>query len=173
LAHVAAGLLAIFFYVVRAGLYLAAGEPQNMLWSCHMACLFVGFGLLRPSAALNAIGLLWAIIGLPLWLLDIATGGRFVSASLLTHFGALALGGLGVRMLGWPEGMWWKAILPLAGLQGVTRVVCPPDGNVNLAFAVWPGWERHFPSHGLYLLFLYGLAAAVFFVTGLLLRGAR
>ncbi len=168
-----AGLVAIFFYVVRAGVYIATGEPQNLLWSCHLACLLVGFGLLSSSATLNAIGFLWVTIGIPMWFLDLATGGRFLAASLLTHFGGLVLGGFGVRSLGWPGGMWWKAILALAGLHALTRLLSPPDGNVNLAFAIWRGWERHFPSHGVYLWFLGSLTAAVFFVTGLAFRGAR
>ena len=169
----AAGVVAILFYGLRAALYLGTGEPYNLLWSCHLACLLVGIGLLASSATLNAIGFLWVVVGIPFWILDLATGGRFVAVSLLTHFGALLLGGFGIRSLGWPDGMWWKAILALAGLQVATRLINPPDGNVNLAFAVWPGWERYFPSHGVYLLLLGSLTAAVFFVTGRALRGAR
>jgi hypothetical protein len=171
--RIVAGILAVVFYVVRVGFYFAAGEPQNMLWSCHLACLLVGVGLLSSSATLNAIGVLWITIGIPMWVLDLATGGAFLAPSVLTHFGALVLGGFGVRGLGWPAGMWWKAILALGGLHALTRLISPPEGNVNLAFAVWPGWERHFPSHAVYLLLLGSLSAAVFFVTGLALRGAR
>jgi hypothetical protein len=169
--RLAAGFLAIFFYMARASLYLATGEPYNLLWSCHLACLLVGFGFLLSSPTLNAIGFLWVTVGLPFWFLDLATGGRFMPSSLLTHFGGFALGFFGIRTLGMPAGAWWKAILALAGLQLLTRAVNSPAGNVNLAFGVWSGWEPWFPSHGVYLLMLGALSAAVFFLTSLLLRG--
>lgn len=169
-ARVSSGILAILFYVLRAGLYVVGGEPQNALWSCHVASLAVGFGLLLRSATLNAIGFLWVTVGVPAWLLDLATGGRFRAASLLTHFGGLVLGFLGVSTLGLPEDSWWKALLALASLHVLTRAVTTPAQNVNLTFAVWRGWESWFPSHGLYLLFLGTGTGAVFLVVTVLLR---
>ena len=45
--RVTAGALAIFFYAVAAGSYVARGRPENMLWSCHLGVLAVGIGLSR------------------------------------------------------------------------------------------------------------------------------
>jgi hypothetical protein len=166
------GLAAIFFYAVRAGFYLARGEPHNLLWSCHVACLLVGLGWLLASRTLNAIGFLWAAIGLPLWLVDLTTGGEFVAASLLTHVGGLALGGFGVRALGLPRAAWWQASLALAAMLGLTRALAPPASNVNLAFGVWKGWEAWFPSHALYLLLLGAASTALFFSMSRVLRAS-
>jgi hypothetical protein len=171
--RLAAGSVAVALYGLRASQFLAAGQPANMLWACYVGALAVGFGLLLRSPSLNAIGFLWETVGVPAWLLDLTTGGAFFTTSLLTHLAGLVLGFLGVGALGLPDGAWWKALGALAALVVVTRWMTPPSENVNLAFRVWPGWERWFPSHGAYLLFLACLSAATFLaVSAALKRGA-
>ena len=60
--------------VLRAcmpSVHLRRGEPYDLLWACHLAVLLVAAGLLLQRPALNAVGLLWACFGLPIWLLYI------------------------------------------------------------------------------------------------------
>jgi hypothetical protein len=57
-----------------------------------------------------------------------------------------------------PRHAWWQAVLAFLALQQVCRWLTPPAANINLAFAVWQGWEARFPSYPAYLAMLVGLA---------------
>lgn len=171
------GSVAIGCYVVHAAVHLGRGEPQDLLWGCHIAALLVGFGLLFGSATMNAIGLLWSCYGTPLWILYLVTGGELIPASILTHGAALIIGAIGVRRMGMPRGAAWKAVAAYAVLWMVTRALTPPWANVNLAFSVYEGWQRWFPSYPIYLalLLLIGFAAFALaeYVLALLARRER
>ncbi|HEX6099935.1 MAG TPA: hypothetical protein VF432_26720 [Thermoanaerobaculia bacterium] len=158
----AAGLAALACYAIHAAVHLHRGEPYDLLWSCHIAALLVGLGLLLRNATLNAIGFLWSCLGLPLWLLDLATGGTFLPTSALTHLGAFALGLFGVRRLGMPRQAALKALGAFVALCALCRAITPPAANVNLAFRVHGGWEPYFSSYALYAAMLLVLAAAIF-----------
>lgn len=158
----ALGMVAFLCYAIHAAVHLHRGEPYDLLWGCHVAALLVGFGLLLGNATLNAIGFLWSCLGVPLWILDLSTGGTFMPTSPLTHLGALALGFIGVRKLGMPRHAAVNALAAFAMLWGVCRLVTPPAANINLAFRVHEGWETYFPSYALYFAMLLAIAAAVF-----------
>lgn len=160
--EVGAAALALLFYAVHGAAAVARGAPEDALWQCHVACLLIAGGLLAPSAAACLAGVQWLALGVPLWLLDLATGGELHETSILTHVGGLAVGLWGARRLGARRGVWWRSLLLLVALLIVTRLATPARANVNLAFAVWPGWEPLFPSHAAYLAML-GLLAAVAF----------
>jgi len=143
---------------------------HEALWGCHVAALFVGVGFLLRSAAWNGLGALWLCYGTPLWVLYLVEGGELLPTSLGTHVGAFALALYGVKALGPPRGVWWKAALATVALQLLTHLVAPPEGNVNLAFAVQPGWEETFPSYALYEAVLLTGAALVYAAGELTLR---
>jgi hypothetical protein len=75
-----------------------------------------------------------------------------------------------VHRLGLPTDAWWQAAAGLFGLHLLSRFATPAAANVNLAFAVWPGWERLFRSHALYIATLVAASAAVFAVLTPLLQ---
>ena len=155
---------ALACYTAHAAVHLWRGEPYDLLWGCHVAAVLVGAGLWTSNGALNAIGLLWACFGLPIWLIYTFAGGEFMPTAILTHVGALALGIAGVRLLGMPGGVWWKAVAAYLALWAVTRLVTPPRANVNLAFGVWPGWEDRFASYPIYFATLFTAGALTFLV---------
>lgn len=159
------GVLAIVFYVIHGAVHVRRGEPYDLLWACHVAAIFVGVGLLLNNATLNAIGLLWACFGIPLWLVDVFTGGEFMPTASLTHIGALVIGIYGVRRMGMQRGSGWKALAAYVVLWIMTRAITPSAANINLAFRVQPGWEPRFPSFPLYFAMLF-LAGAVTFMAG-------
>ena len=169
----ALALLAIGFYVVHALVHLSRGEPYDLLWGCHVAVLLVAAGLLTRSASLNAIGLLWSVLGFPFWLIYIFTGGELMPTATLTHLGGLVIGGYGVRLFGMPGGAAWKAVAAYLGLWAFTRLVTPESANVNLAFHVWPGWENSFPTYPIYFTTLLATAVSTFAVTEFVLRRRR
>jgi hypothetical protein len=156
----ALGVIPFACYGVQAATHLGRGEPQELLWACHVAALLVGVGLLMGSPTVNAIGLLWSCFGTPLWILYLATGGELLAASFFTHGAALILGTIGVRRLGMPRGAAWKATAAFALLWIITRALTPPWANVNLAFSVYDGWETWFPSYPIYLAMLLVLGFA-------------
>jgi hypothetical protein len=168
--EVVLGLLCFVSYAVHGWHYVARRQEANLLWFCHLAALAIGLGLLVRSPTLNAVGFLWLCVGTPCWLLYLASGGELVAGSVLTHGVGLAAGAVGLRRLGLPAGAWWKALVALAIVHALSRVVTPPAENVNLAFAVWSGWESWFPSHVVYLARLTTVSAAVFLAVTWALR---
>lgn len=156
------GLLCLFAYAVHGWHYVQRRQEANLLWFCHLAALAVGLGLLLRAPTLSAVGFLWLCVGTPLWLLDLASGGEVSVGSILTHGAGLGAGAFGLRRLGLPSGAWWKALVALVAVHALTRVVTPPAENVNLAFAVWTGWEPWFPSHLAYIALLTTVSGLVF-----------
>ena len=143
-------------------MHLRRGEPYDLLWGCHIATLLVAAGLWRRNARLNAVGLLWACFGLPIWLLYTFTGGEFMPTALLTHVGGLVIGIYGVRVLGLPRGSAWTASAAYIGLWLLTRAVTPESANINLAFHVHPGWEDRFATYPIYFATLVAGGAFAF-----------
>jgi len=156
------GGLAFAFYAAHGVHYFRVHQLDCMLWACHLSCLAIGIGLVARWASAVAAGVLWLSIGLPFWIYYLCAGGEFLPTSILTHVGGLVVGGLGIRKLGWPRHSWWKAALALVPLHLLCRIVTTPKENVNLAFRIWPGWEKYFPSHFVYLVGVLVLCAAVF-----------
>jgi hypothetical protein len=164
------GIAALACYAIHALLHIVRGEWYDLFWACHVAALLVGVGLLARNAAIDGVGVLLGLMGLPLWLADLAAGGEFLPTSALTHVVALGIGIYGTVRLGIPRGAWWGAALVLVGLIGFCRMTTPPGPNVNVAFAIQPGWESHFASHASYLAWMIGSATVYFFVVERLLR---
>jgi hypothetical protein len=164
------GTTAVACYVIHASVHLVRGEWYDLFWACHVAALFVGAGLLARSSTINGVGVLLGLMGLPLWVADLAAGGEFFPTSVLTHVVALGIGLYGAVRLGMPRGAWWRATLVLVALIGLCRLATPPGPNVNVAFAIQHGWETRFDSHASYLATMIVSATAYFFVVEWLLR---
>lgn len=158
------GVTALLFWSAHAAFHLARGTAGDLLWACNVAVPVLAIGCFLRSGTLCACAVMCLAFGLPMWALDLATGGDFVPTSLLTHVGGLALGAVAVRRLGWPRGSWRLACGGTALLVAVTRLVGSPERNANLAFRVHDGWERHFASHLPYLAAMWLASAVAFFV---------
>jgi len=164
------GVAALVCYAIHAAFHLVHGRPEELLWACHLGAALVGAGLLSSSPTINGIGLLFLCMGTPIWLMDLAGGGEFYPTSCFTHLGGLAIGLYGARRLGLPSGTWWKAVTALITLILVCRLVTPQRANVNVAFAIYAGLEKVFPSHLVYLVIMMGAAAGYFLVLEWALR---
>ncbi len=157
------GALAVAFYAIHGVDLVLHHAPWDLLWSCHIACLLVGFGCLAASRETIAIGVTWLAVGVSFWILDLSTGGTLSVTSLFTHVGGPVVGVVALRRLGWPKGTWWRAVLALFVLMAVTRLATPRAANVNIAFSVWPGWQRYFPDYPAYFALLMITSAVTFF----------
>ena len=74
-----------------------------------------------------------------------------------------------IRKLGWTRGASLAATGALFVLLGITRVVTPQRSNINLVFAVPPGWELRFPHFPAYFAFLFATAFVTFVAVDALL----
>ncbi len=157
-------LLAAAIYGYGAYSHIVRGEGADLLWICNVAPLVLALGCSLGRGSLVAVSICWLAFGTPMWLLDLLGGGSWMLASLTTHLGGLAVGIFAMRQLGWPPGSWLGAVLGHIGVMGLARLLTPASFNVNLVFAVWPGWEHLFPSHGLYLVGLAVLASSSYYV---------
>jgi hypothetical protein len=83
--------------------------------------------------------------------------------SFLTHLGALVLGLYATAKTGVPRHTWIVATVALIGVMLVTRALTPPELNINLAHAVWGGWEDTFPRYDVYFAVVVSGFAATFF----------
>ena len=132
------GAAGLALYAVHAARHAIFREPEHLLWLCNVAAVAVAAGMLLARPMLNAIGLLWLVVGNPLWLIDLARGGELLPTSLLTHGVGFLLGLVGLRRLGLPRGAWWRSVLAGLVLLAVTRAITPPSADVNLVYTVWP-----------------------------------
>ena len=89
-------LLAFSFTVAHAGFHLRQGRPGDVLWICTLSPAIIGTGLLLGQSTLVAVGVLTLLLGLPLWTLDVWTGREFHPTSVLTHWGGLIVGLVGL-----------------------------------------------------------------------------
>jgi len=164
------GFAALACYSIHGAFHLLNGRPAELLWMCHLGAAIVGVGLLISSSMLNGIGTLFLCVGTPLWVMYLAGGGEFYPTSCFPHIGGLAIGLYGVRRLGFRNGTWWRAVLSLIGLIMICRLVTPPSANINVAFAVYTGVEKVFPSHPVYLTVMIAMASASFMICEYALR---
>jgi hypothetical protein len=166
----ALGVLALAFYAAHAGWHVSHHLAWDLFWVCNVSMPLLVLGCILEQSRLAASAVMILAYGTPLWTLDLLTGGQLVITSPLIHVGGLVIGGFAVGRLGWPRGTWAIASLLTAALLLFSRLVTPPDANVNLAFRVHEGWESLFPSHILYVVLMWTGSAVVFALVEL---GAR
>lgn len=163
-------MMAILFYAIHAGALLYRGEPEHLLWSCHIATLLSGWALILRIPLWNGIGFLWLVVGDLFWMLYLLGGGEFMPTSVLTHIGGLVIGFYGLIRMGIRRHSWLAALVLLPLLQQITHLLTPEKANINLAFRIHSGWENLFPNYFVYMLSILMFFGMVFVLTELLLR---
>ncbi len=161
--RVLGGLAAVAF-LVHGGNHVRRGSPHDVLWMCNVAPLLLAAGCFLAKPDLAAIAALWLAFGTPMWLLDIATGSGLILTTFLPHVLCPVVAVLAVREMGLARRAWLKATGALLALGGLTRVLTPPEANVNLSHRVWAGWEAMFPRYDRYFVLVAAAAALTFFV---------
>src|SRR5512135_739779 len=140
-------LAALALHAVSMG---RANLPE-LLWSCHVASTCLALGILFGRRTAVATGFLFHLaIGLPAWLVEIVISrGTFGGATLVWHLVAtstlvhLLPIAAGAAWLGFPRHPLPRRAVALAWLIQVgmilpSRLLTPPELNVNLAHGVWP-----------------------------------
>lgn len=157
------GAMAIVFYIAHATTWLLRGVPGGLLWACHLGCLMIGIAILAEIPLLNAVGVLWLVLGNLLWTIDLAWGGEFIATSPLTHLGGLLIGICHGKRVGFPRHSWLAALAGIAALHVLSGYITPPAENINVAFRVHGSLKGVFPDFQVYRLFLLAAIAALFY----------
>ena len=80
-------------------------------------------GLVTGRRLPCAVGFLWLCVGGVFWGLDLATGGKLIPTSILTHVGGLLIGGVGVARMGMPRHAAIYATAGFLALQFLSRLL--------------------------------------------------
>jgi hypothetical protein len=155
--------------------HLWRGEAHDLLWVCNISPFILAAGCFARSSRLVTVAALCLAYGTPLWVLDLVTGGEWIWTSFGPHVVCLVLAWYALRHVGIARMSWLYATLGVLAIFGVTRLLTAPKYNVNLAFSVWAGWEKYFPSYALYFALIVGTFAVSTFTVEKLLPfiGAR
>ena len=147
-----AGLVPLSFFIIRMVDYLRWHTPAHIWWSCHMANLTLGAGLLLSNRLLTRLAVLWLILGLPPWALDMWATGIVWPSSLLTHLGGALFALWVIAQVRMARSVWGWALLWFLALQLWSRFVTPPETNVNAAFHGYGATQHWFSSYWQYWL---------------------
>lgn len=162
-ARVALGAVGLAGFALHAVNHVRRGHPSEVLWACNAGSLLVAGGALAGAPRLIAVGACWLAYGVPLWLLDLATGGKLVPTTFGTHALGPVVAAYALHELGWPRGAWATAWIVSLALLAASRLLGDRAVNVNLVFRVAEGWEGRFRSHPRYVAMLWLGSGAVYF----------
>ena len=154
------GLLPLTLFAARLVELNSRGETAHILWVCHISNLLLALGLFCGCSEPVRVATLWLMIGSPLWLVDINRTGIMQLTSVGTHYVGLVIGLAVMKRLGAGKSTWLYALAWFMALRQLAYVSAPADFNVNLAHAIYPGWEVFFSAYWQYWIFTTLSAAA-------------
>ncbi len=153
------GFLPLFFFGARLFELANQGKAAHILWICHTSNLIIALGIFLCQIELVRVSVLWLIMGIPLWPIDILRTGIIEITSIGTHYLGLLVGLLVIRWQKMGKHSWLYALVLYLFLQQAARLFTPAELNVNLAHAAYPGWDKFFSDYWQYWLFITGCAA--------------
>lgn len=154
------GFLPLLLFGARYFELASQGTTAHILWICHMSSLVIALGFFLCRIELIRISVLWLIIGIPLWPIEIIRTGIIEITSIGTHYIGLLVGLVIIlRQKDMGNYSWVLALVWFLFLQQVTRLYTPPELNINLAHSLYPGWDRFFSNYWSYWLFIIGCSA--------------
>ena len=143
--------------------YCLLGRWAETLWLCDVCNLVLGIGLLMASARLIWISTILLLVGTPIWVFDLFVrhGDYFTPQATAIHLGSTFLGMIAMRDMKKPNYVWPQCIVLCLLTQGMSRLITPPDQNINVVFRVYVGLEAYFSSFLSYWSFnLLGFSVA-------------
>lgn len=167
----AVGVLPLLFFVAYFAMALQRGKAADSLWMCHVANLLLSAGIFALSPRLVGIAVLWIILGIPLWALDVWRNAAVTPVSLVSHLGGLALGMYAAWRLRLSSNPWLAALLVFAALQQLCRWLTPEALNVNVAHAPYGEWDGPYWAYWLVTMLaaaiaLWGIGSALMWFKG-------
>ena len=163
------GLLPLAFFLAQGVHYWRIDQLGHMLWMCNLGNLLLALGLFLEKARVVRLAAIWTIPGLVVWFLYVVlTWGVFLS-STLAHVGGITVAMIALIKYRMDRTAWRWAFGWYLVIQLLSRLVTPPELNVNLAHSIQPGWEQAFGSYWTFWLTLTLIGIVVLWLSGLLL----
>jgi len=163
------GVIPLILFLTRLLHFQGLGEPGQILWICHISNLLLAFGLFLDQLEFIRVSVLWLILGLPLWIWNMTQTGVGTLTTFVTHLGGLVVGLFALSRTRCSRRTWLYAVLWLLFVQQVSRVITPPDLNVNIAHRIYDGWETIFSAYWQYWLVTTILAGIGLWIIGIVL----
>src|SRR5882672_1359325 len=136
------GFLPLCFFIARVIEYMiVAKTPEQMLWSCHVSNLMLAAGLFMGNPFLIRVAVLWLILGVPPWIVDMVCSHMITAVRVFSHLGGFIVAIVAIRRVGAKRWSWIPSLIYFVILQQITRLATDsgPYTNVNVAhFAYGP-----------------------------------
>ena len=127
----------------------------SILWLCNISALLAGISLLLGIPYLAMVGAFWMILGGCSWFLNVLVNHTFdESISYFTHFSYTGIAIFLFFRIPIGQWLWLGCFAWYLFSQFLSRFFTPPSENVNLAFSIWPSWDKLFSSYFLFWCFL-------------------
>jgi hypothetical protein len=165
------GLLPLLFFVAQAVHYWKITQLGHMLWMCNVGNLLLAMGLFLEKRRVIRLSAIWMIPGLLVWIVYVVLAWGVFLTSTLAHVGGLIVAMIALSRYRMDRTSWLWAFGWYLMIQLCSRLVTPPDLNVNLAHAMQLGWERTFNSYWSFWVTLTALTIVILWLSGLLLWG--
>ena len=127
------GLLPLGFFLARLVVLWQKGVLPDILWVCNLASLGLALGLLFEEPRVVRPAVLLLALGFPFWLAFVLGTNTYEVTSILNHAGSLAVGLLALATVRVAGRAWLHAFLAFFVIQQASRLLTPPDLNVNTA----------------------------------------
>ncbi len=149
------GLLPLTFFFAQALHYWQINQLGHLLWMCNVGNLLLAAGLFFDKRLLIRVAVIWSVPGLFVWLRYVVSewfhyatlDWSAVASSTLAHLGGLGLGLAVLRRVSINRQAWIYAVIWYLMMQLLSRIVTPPELNVNVSYRIYEGWQGHFSSY--------------------------
>lgn len=141
------GLLPLIFFILHANYYFTHGGLPHLLWMCNIGNLVLAIGMLLDIPVFVRMAVAWLLPGLGLWIVTYVLPGAILMTSVIAHVGGLLIGLIALFRVRTSQWAWLHATLWFLFMQQMSRLFTPTNLNINVAHAIWPGWEKHFNSY--------------------------
>jgi hypothetical protein len=165
------GLLPLLFFVAQAIHYWRISQLGHLLWICNVGNLLLAMGLFLEKRRVIRLAAIWMIPGLLVWVVYVVLAWGVFLTSTLAHVGGLIVAMFALSRYRMDRTSWLWAFGWYLMIQLCSRIVTPPELNVNVAHAMQLGWERTFDSYWTFWITLTALTIVVLWLSGLLLWG--
>lgn len=164
------GLLPLFFFLAQGVHYWRINQLGHMCWMCNIGNLVLALGLFFDKPLLIRVAAIWTIPGLIVWFVYVVLAWGVFLTSTLAHVGGITVAAFVLKTYRMDRNSWLYAFGWYLVMQLISRLFTAPELNVNLVYAVQPGWERAFTSYWSFWLVLTIATAVVLWLSGLLWR---
>ena len=160
------GLFPLAFFFAQANHYWEINELGHMLWMCNIGNLVLAIGLFLNNALLVRVAVIWMFPGLAVWLVYVALAWGMFLSSTLAHVGGMIVGLVAIRRVGMDQTAWRFALGWYLIVQFLSRLLTPPNLNVNVAHSVEEGWRQTFNAYWKFWVVLTVVTALVLWLIG-------